>query len=113
MKNVIDIFVLSCLVWVCQYFLPWYIFVLLAFLFGMFRAGSWKRAFFIAMLSVFIVWSVYPLVISLQDDFRTAEVISAVFGDLGAVPILFINGLVFGLLAGLAGLSGYSFSNIK
>jgi len=112
-KTVLDIIFLSCLIFFGQFILPWYILVILSFLYGTSLARSWRSAFFITFCAVFLVWALYPLVISLQDAFRTAEVIGAVFGGLGAGPILLINGLVFGFLGGLAGLSGYFIQKIN
>jgi len=107
-----QILFLSLVVFLGQFILPWYILVILALLFGILFAKTWKSAFFIPFLSILLVWSLYPLVISIQDDFRTANVIGNVFGAVPAWAILIINGLIFGFLAAIAGLNGFFLRNV-
>ncbi len=108
----LDMVKLCLAVFLGLFFFPWYFLVVLTLIYGALRALSWKAAFFIPFLAVFLVWAVYPLVISLQDDFRMANVIGDVFGGLPAFAILLVNGLVFGFLGGMASLSGYFIRNL-
>jgi len=107
MKTVLIILVLCGLIFLAQFIFPWYILVVIASCFGFLSANSWKNAFFIPFFAVFLIWSVYPLIISTQDGFKMATIIGQVFGGLPSFAILIINGLVFGFIGGLGGLSAY------
>jgi hypothetical protein len=92
---------------VLQLLLPWWIIALVAFAAGfVFRQKSFA-SFFAGFLAVFVVWTVYALVLSAANDNLLAAKVALLLPLQGQVwALLLVTGLVGGLVSGFASLSG-------
>ena len=73
---------------------------------------SYKRAFTDAFLSAFVIWAAVALSQDAQTGFRISQRVAGVFHlPLNALALV-MTGLVAGLLAGTAGMSGQSIRQI-
>ena len=103
-RNIIIILIGSALL---QSVLPWWCIVLVSAAVGAFLSPTWQRAFFAAFIAIFLLWTIYPLILSLFDDFKMAEIIGKIIGGLPSGIILAITGLVGGFVAGISALSSF------
>ena len=88
------------------YFLPWWVVAIAAFLSALIIGKTSRQAFWSGFLAVFIVWMVLALFKSVPNDHILATKIAHLFNLPGWGYILVITGIVGGLVAGFAALSG-------
>ena len=88
------------------FFLPWWVVAIAAFLAAFFVGKTPGQAFISGFSAVFIVWIVLALFKSIPNDHILAKRIADLFHLPSWGFILVISGIVGGLVAGFAALSG-------
>jgi hypothetical protein len=88
------------------FFLPWWVVAIAAFLAAYFAGKTSGHAFWSAFVAVFIVWIVLALFKSIPNDHIMASRIARLFQLPGWGYLLVITGIIGGLVAGFAALSG-------
>jgi hypothetical protein len=88
------------------FFLPWWVVAIAAFLAALFAGKTARQAFISGFGAVFIVWVVLALFKSIPNDHILAKRIAALFHLPSWWLILVVTGIVGGLVAGFAALSG-------
>lgn len=90
-----------------QLFLPWWIIAIVAFAVGYLHQQNMPVAFVSGFIGVFLLWLVYAFVISSSNEHILAQKVAELFPLKGNVfALLAISGLIGGLVAGFAAMSG-------
>lgn len=95
---------ISC--WIVSFILPWLSLPLICFFCGLLWQAKGTTAYWGAFTAIFIMILIQLLFISFPDQFRTANTIGSVMGDLPGWAMLIITPLLFGFVSGMAALSG-------
>jgi len=99
----------ALLSFIAQLFLPWWVIAPVAFVVAMLFKQSGLAAFVSGFLSIFLLWVVYAFTLSSANDHLLAAKVSDLLKQLtggGIVGVLVFTGLLGGLVAGFAALSG-------
>ena len=97
--------------WILGLFMPWWGFVLVAFIAGALGQQSALLNFFSGLLGVGIYYFITALRIGTSDNFVFADKIASIFGEglgtsLTSFGLMLISCAIFSLLGGLSSLSG-------
>lgn len=103
-KPFIVVFTLSLL---SGLFLPWWTIAIIAFIVGFYLASSSTIAYFSGFLSLLLLWSGFALFLDIQNQSILSSKISHLFSLPHPLLLIFITGMVGGLVAGFASLTGY------
>lgn len=117
MKNFALIFV-GTLVFaaIAQVFLPWWSMVIIALLMGFVFADKGGLSFLAGFLAVFLLWSGYAFMLSSANHHLLADKMAVLLKPLtqGSRLMLFVvTGLLGGLVAGMAALTGTYLAKLK
>lgn len=92
-----------------QFFMPWWIIVVVAFAVAFFVPQKPVLAFLSGFAAIFVLWIAYAYILSSANDHLLAEKVAVLMTDLtkNSVRMLHIvTGLTGGIVAGFAALSG-------
>ena len=90
-----------------QMFMPWWIIVVVAFLASYFLKQNAMAAFGSGFLGVFLLWVLCAFLLSAANDNLLATKVAMLLPLKGSVKaLLLVSGLVGGLVAGFAALTG-------
>lgn len=96
---------------ILQLFLPWWIIAIIAFAFSAWKALSGKHAFMHAFTAIFLLWVVVGLLKTIPNENilvnRVGEMLMLPFAEFNWIIVLFVTGIIGGLVAGLSGLAGF------
>jgi hypothetical protein len=96
---------------VLQFFLPWWIIALVAFVFAFWKAGTPGQAFASGFGAIFVLWIVMGLIRSIPNENllanRIGEMLMLPSSSFNWIIILLVTGIVGGLVAALAALAGF------
>lgn len=110
MKNFfLSLILIALASFLLQLFLPWWVIAPVAFVVTYLVKQNGLSAFFAGFLAIFIMWVAYAYKLSSANEHllagKVAEVLKQLTG--GSLSTLFLlTGLIGGLVAGFAGLSG-------
>lgn len=90
----------------CIWGLPWWIIVPIGILAGWLLNPKPGVGFLSGLLAGFLLWSVWAFVLDHSNDSLLSARVGQLFQGLGSWALIFITGLIGGLLASLAVLSG-------
>lgn len=93
--------IISCLL---QVLLPWWILVVASWLFGYITIP--KRSFLIGMLSNFLVWLIYCIIIDIKNESLLSAKIVELTGLHYITLLILLISLFAGIMGGLACMSG-------
>ncbi len=101
--------IITCLI--LQFFLPWWIVGVVAFLFASWVAKSGLQAFGSSFLALFILWVLMGLIHSVPNNHLLANRVGQMFmlpeQNFNWAILLLGTGLIGGLAAGFSGLAGF------
>ncbi len=103
-KSFFVIFILSLL---SGLVLPWWTVAIIAFIAGFYISPSATIAFFSSFFALFLLWSGYALILDVQNQSILSQKIAQLFSLPHSILLVMMSGLVAGLVAGFAGLTGY------
>lgn len=87
--------------------LPWYLFALTSFLVAIAIPQKPGKAFFTAFLALFVLWIALALVKDVPNQHLLSVKVAQILPLKGSfIALLFITGIVGGLIAGFAALTG-------
>ncbi|HEY0669596.1 MAG TPA: hypothetical protein VGD22_15545 [Sphingobacteriaceae bacterium] len=96
---------------ILQMFLPWWIIAIVALTFSARKAVSGKHAFVHSFTAIFTLWIAAGLLKTIPNENilanRVGEMLMLPFTEFNWVIILFVTGIIGGLVAGLSGLAGF------
>jgi hypothetical protein len=102
---------------IAQSFLPWWIIMPVCLMGGIFFSTSGKQAFWSGFLSIFFLWVVKILSLSLPNEHLLANRVSQVFmlpeNNFNWIILLLGSSLIGGIVGGLSCLTGNSFKKLK
>src|SRR5690606_381469 len=94
-----------------QLFLPWWVVVPIAMLCCMWRAQTARSAFIISFLSIFTLWLITSLILSIPNNHLLANRVGQMLGlpdsPYNWLPVALIATLPGALTAGFSGLGGF------
>jgi len=103
------IITLTCLV--LQFFLPWWIAGVVAFIFAAWLAKNAFHAFSFSFLAIFSLWVTMSFIQSIPNQHVLANRVGQMFKfpeqGFNWLIILFLTGCIGGLAAGVSGLAGF------
>lgn len=97
---------IALLTFAVQSFFPWWSIIIPPVLLGILAFKKGNEAFFSSFLGLFLLWVIHASMQHATSSGDMAERMASTFG-LPVVVLLLITGLVGGLVAGFAGLSGF------
>lgn len=101
---------------ILQLILPWWIIAPVALILSAWKATSGKQAFGHSFLAIFTLWIVAGLIRSIPNENilanRVGEMLMLPFEGLNWLIVLLVTGLIGGLAAGFAGLTGFYLRDI-
>lgn len=107
MKFIISLLLTALLSFAICLFLPWWCIAVVAFLVALCIPQSAGRAFLSAFLGLLILWSLMSFVISDANEHLLAHKVSVLILKMDNPYLLIaVTGLLGGIVAGLAALSG-------
>ena len=106
MKVLLPVILVAASAAIFQNFLPWWIVAPIAFLISYLFRLKGGQGFLAGFLGVFLLWAGKALVIDRSNEHILSPRIAALI-HIPSVPLLIlVTGLIGGLVAGIAGLSG-------
>lgn len=107
MKSVVSSILIVILSFAACLYLPWWSIAIVAFVVSACIRQKPVAAFFAGFLGLFLLWSILSLYISVNNDHILAQRMSMLILKTGSPYLLiFATGLIGGLVAGLAALTG-------
>ena len=106
MKFLVAVILTGLLAFVSGLFLPWWGISFAAFLVALLIRQGGARSWFSGFLGIFLLWGGLALWINLQNQGILAERIAKVFSLGNPVILILVTGIIGGLVAGFAALSG-------
>ena len=106
MKQLTFIPIIIILSAICQSFFPWWSIALVSFGVCYFINVNKFMAFSGSLLAILILWSTKAWMSSQFFDTPMSEILGALLGNISTTSVIFLTGLVGGVVAGLSGLSG-------
>lgn len=117
MKNfLLSLLLIAIITGILQLFLPWWVIAPVAFIVALLIKQSGGKAFLSGFLAIFLLWAGYAFVISSANDNILATKVAVLLKQLtmGSVIGLYVfTGLVGGLVAGFAALTGSLAGGLK
>lgn len=96
---------------ILQLFLPWWIIAIIAFAFSAWKALSGKHAFIHAFAAIFLLWVAAGLIKTIPNENilanRVGEMLMLPFTEFNWIIVLFVTGIIGGLVSGFSGLAGF------
>src|SRR5688500_7059936 len=107
MRFLISVLLIAALSYIASLYGPWWVIAIVAFLVALLIPQSMGRSFLAGFLGIMLLWCVIALLIDMQNDSYLSERVAQLF-KLGAASLLLIliTGLIGGLVAGFAAMSG-------
>ena len=107
MKFLVSLILIILLSFAACLYLPWWTIAPVAFIVTLLIPQSPGSSFLCAFLAIFIFWSLLTFSMSLSNEHILASKVSQVMIGMESHPLLILaTGLIGGLVAGFAGLSG-------
>lgn len=97
----------AILTWVLQMFLPWWSVAIAAFMTSLVIAQKGVQALFGSFLGAFGLWVIMATIIDVRNDSILSDRVADIFFVKRPVFLIIVTGVIGGLAAMLAGLSGY------
>jgi hypothetical protein len=93
-----------------QFFLPWWIIVIVSFAIELLFGGKTSLSFFSGFYGIFIYWLIYAGIIDFQNGFLLSKKIAVLF-HLPQMPLIvaLVTALIGGIVGGLGSLTGNLF----
>lgn len=101
---------------IAQVFFPWWSMVIVALLMGFVFADKGGLAFLAGFLAVFLLWSGYAFMLSSANNHLLADKMAVLLKPLtqgNRVMLFVVSGLLGGLVAGFAALTGTYAAKLK
>jgi hypothetical protein len=99
--------IILILSFVCGFFLPWWVAVIVAFLAAFFIGKTSMRSFWSGFAAIFVVWAALALLKSIPNENILAGRVVQLFPlPNNWIWLLFVTALVGGLVGGIGALSG-------
>lgn len=98
--------IVSIIALILQQFLPWWSIGIAGFLFGFLIDQRRKMAFINGFLGIFLLWGGTATYIYIVNDGVLANRLALMTGFPHGILLIIITGLIGGVIAGLASLSG-------
>lgn len=105
MKNLVIIFVIALLAWLCSRYIAWWMIAVVPFLIILFLKAKPGRGFLTGFIAIGILW----LYLILEQDLANEHILSERFAILIGLPhlaFLIVNVLIGAIAGGLGGWSG-------
>jgi len=99
-------FIILILTFAGEYFLPWWIVAIAAFLPALFIGKTPARSFFAGFSAVFIVWAAMALFKTIPNDNMLAKRVATLMTLPNWILLLIVTALIGGLVGGMSALSG-------
>jgi hypothetical protein len=100
---------------ILQFFLPWWIIALIAFVLASWKAQSTGHAFGSGFLAIFFLWIIMGLVRSVPNEHLLANRVGEMFmlppGSFNWLFMLLATGIIGGLVGGISALAGFLSAN--
>ena len=105
---IISILILTAIIIVTSVFLPWWIIVVVSFLYTALKTQNtlWKPLL-VTFISGCFAYLIYSLISSIGLERDPAELIANLFGDLPSWSAYVVTSLIGGIAAAFGGVSGY------
>jgi hypothetical protein len=97
---------------VLQFFLPWWVIALVPLVVCLVLSKSGGRAFLRSFAALFVVWLGYAGYLHVQAGGAMSDRVAQIFSLPHGLALAAVAGVVGGLVAGLAGLTGYYLKNL-
>ncbi|MBR9914642.1 MAG: hypothetical protein GYB32_07425 [Algicola sp.] len=113
-KTIVINFLVTILVaFILSQFLPWWSVMVAGFVSSLFFSLKRLSVFLVPFVAIFLFWSIYAFIVSVNNDFTLAKKI-AVLLPLHGNPYLLIlvTGLIGGMAAGVSALFGKQCSSL-
>ena len=109
LKTILIVILAACL----QLFLPWWSIVIASLLVGFIISGnSGFQSFLAGFLAVFLLWTIYSLMIDINTDGILTEKIAHIFTINNKYLLILITGIIGALPAGFGALTGNQFAKM-
>lgn len=107
MRLLVSILLIAVLSFIAGLYGPWWTIAIIAFLVALLIPQSVGRSFLAGFLAILLLWVVLAFIKDLSNDSYLSARVAQLF-KLGAASILliFITGLIGGLVSGFAAMSG-------
>lgn len=112
MQAFLNFLLILILAAVSQMVAPWWMIALVPFAVHIWRPSSFAGAFFSSFLAVALLWLGYAGYQHIESVGVMSERMAQIFRLPNATLLLALTGLVGGLMAGLAGMAGFSIKNL-
>ncbi|MBE2247100.1 MAG: hypothetical protein IAE67_07555 [Candidatus Competibacteraceae bacterium] len=113
MKFFIKILLTAAMVLAAQYYIPWYVIMMVPFILSIFIKTNGASSFFSAFIAVFLLWIIQAYLIHADSgDILTSRMAHVLPLGGNANILLLVTGAIGGLSAGIGGLTGNAFRNI-
>ncbi|WP_044198807.1 hypothetical protein [Dyadobacter tibetensis] len=112
MQGFLNFLLVLILAGVSQLLAPWWVIALVPFLVHIWRPSGYLAAFLSSFLAVALLWLLYSGYQHIESGGAISERITQVFRLPNATLLVVLTGLIGGLMAGLAGMAGYSIKNL-
>jgi hypothetical protein len=114
MRLLISILLIAALSFIAGMYGPWWTIAIVAFLVALLIPQSIGRSFLAGFLAILILWVILALVKDMSNDSYLSARVAQLF-KLGAASLLlvFITGVIGGLVGGFAAMSGASLRPAK
>jgi hypothetical protein len=106
MKTFYYILTVAVLCAVLQFWLPWWIIVVVSFLLGYMSAPHKWLAFWAGFTGVFLLWCAMALIAESKADISIAALLGNLLGNIPGFAVVILTGVTGGICAGLGGLLG-------
>jgi len=107
MKFLLKILLIVVMAACLQFFLPWWSVVISSFLVGLIISNiSGFQSFLAGFLAIFLLWSIYALMIDITTQSILTEKIARIFTVNNKYILILITGIIGGLPAGFGALTG-------
>lgn len=104
--------IIAVVTFLAQLIMPWWIVAVVAFVLGFALFDKGLQAFFSAFSAVFLLWSIYALVIDVRNEHILSARIAQLFHLPNSIVLILVTGFVGGLVAGFSALSGRLIKNV-
>ncbi len=103
---------IAVLGFVLQFFLPWWIIAVVAFVIAAWRGRSTKQAFFSGFGAIMLVWVAKSLFTHIQTEGVLTDRVAVLFNLPSPFLLILVTALIGGLVGGVAALSGFFFKQL-
>lgn len=114
MKFLISILLIALLTFALGLYLPWWSLAVVAFVVAALIHQKAGKSFLSGFLALFLLWGILALIIDQKNQHVLSGKISTLFGvGEGSMVLILITGLIGGLVAGFAAMSGSYLRTIR